>query len=166
MKGHDAPKLWSSTKLLSLPQELSMADVYPWMLSLFPRRGRLQRTVYTSKITFKSSLVPEGAVGSSYARARNPGLSKSWTLRDKIIVPDECRSPRVTSPVMLIIERWYFYSAIPLFGSRLSSLWWRPDDCIQFMDGWYSLGSSWSLLVLGESLKHASLHCIASKKNA
>ena len=90
-----------------------MAYVRPWMLSILPRRGRLQRTVYTSKITFKSSLVPEGAVGSSYARARNPELSKSWTLRDKIIVPDECRSPRVTSPVMLIIERWYFCSTIP-----------------------------------------------------
>src|ERR1044072_1681784 len=68
------PELWSPTKFLSLQQELSMAYVCPQMLSLLPRRGRLQRTVYTSKITFQSSLVPEDVVDPSYARAHNQEL--------------------------------------------------------------------------------------------
>ena len=56
----------------------------------FPVAEKSQRTVYTSKIVFKGSLVPEDVVNSSYARARNPELSKLGTLRNKILIPDEC----------------------------------------------------------------------------
>ena len=37
-KERDAPELWSPTKFLSLQQELSMAYVCPWMLSLSQKR--------------------------------------------------------------------------------------------------------------------------------
>ena len=77
------------TRIPSFQQELSITYVCPQMRSLFPRRRRTQRAAYTSKIIFKGSLMPED-VDPSYARARNPELLKSGTLRNTIAILDEC----------------------------------------------------------------------------